>query len=486
MIEPIKSELFKNLYLELEKYYQFIQSQAKLDILSFPSFAIEQLGQALFSNLEKGGFCTQIVSAQSSWDPRSHYFEAARNAARRGCLIERAFLLPHRYAIHDSTLREHYQLDKNAGITTRILYVGELLSNLKIPFFESLDFGLWDNNVLCNVIHHNNGITSGPVEWKITCRREDIQNAQEYIKIIGEMSQELEINLDSYSRNEETNQLDLEEPMITTAPIANFLSEVVCKGGYMSKEDCSWYHSVWQYLRIFNMVSTPTWHANFYKDALGNLAKTGSYQRTLVSGTADYSMLAHLIWSYRLQNVEPKVTVLDLCETPLLLCKWYAKLISGDVDTYVGSIFEHDPPDKYDLIVTDAFLTRFTSSERISVVNKWSSLLRSNGCIVTTLRIEPSMTEECVKTTSLQSDAFRRRALQEATRWQDFLDKSPEEIANKSQRYAERMVSYSIKSIEEIEKLFIENNFKIDEIKTSIVPGEMSSTMYAEVIAKRI
>lgn len=42
----------------------------------------------------------------------------------------------------------------------------------------------------------------------------------------------------------------------------------------------------------------------------------------LISGTADYSMLAHLLQAYRNVEAAVHVTVLDRCETPLYLCRW--------------------------------------------------------------------------------------------------------------------------------------------------------------------
>jgi hypothetical protein len=57
------------------------------------------IAEGLFAGLREGGFCTTLVPGRRSWDCRGPAQEAARAAARRGCRIERAFLLPDRAGI---------------------------------------------------------------------------------------------------------------------------------------------------------------------------------------------------------------------------------------------------------------------------------------------------------------------------------------------------------------------------------------------------
>ena len=62
------------------------------------------------------------------------------------------------------------------------------------------------------------------------------------------------------------NYLNLEEYLKDSADkVCNF-SIKNCKHGIMAKDcDCTWYHSVWQYLRLLGLVSTPSWHDQFFK-----------------------------------------------------------------------------------------------------------------------------------------------------------------------------------------------------------------------------
>ena len=233
------------------------------------------------------------------------------------------------------------------------------------------------------------------------------------------------------------------------------------------------------------MVSTPTWHTHFYLNALESIARDRDSHQVLISGTADYSMLAHVLWAYQKSGIRPFVTVLDLCETPLFLCKWYGKSMGVRVKTISVDILTFNPDTPFDIITTDAFLTRFPPDERKQVINKWYELLQSNGHIVTTVRIEPGLSKAHIHTTPEQADTFRRRALQEARRWQGFIRCPAEQVANLAKRYAERMISYSFSSEEEVRSLFINAGFTIKSLNIAQVPGEMAITLYAEIVAFR-
>lgn len=472
------AQLFGALSAEFQRYLLEQKAQVERDVLTFPATEGDRLGQALFSRLAKGGFCTLVVTGRRDWDPRSHYFQAARFAARRGCKIRRAFLLPQRHFRHSQTLRDHIALDNAAGIQTDVLYVGELIATLTLPIAESLEFGIWDDVIGCIGVCGPAGLAAGVAEWRVTSRAEDLQTLDD---IKGLLLTQAPATLDGSSTSTAESP-DLEEPMIITAPIAHEMAAVLCRGDHVSPEDCSWYHSVWQYLRIFNMVSTPTWHTQFYLDALRGAAQAGSEMRVLISGTADYSMLAHVLWALRNCQGEPQVTVLDLCETPLFLCKWYGKSVGVRITTVSADILTYEAL-PFDIIATDAFLTRFPAELRLAVVKKWRSLLTAKGAIVTTVRIEPGIAKSAVLATPEQADNFRRRALQEARRWQGFLPCAPERIANLAQRYAERMTSYSFASEAEVRSLFKEAGMIISELRLAEVPGEMASTLYAEVVA---
>ena len=473
------SSLFEALKVESRRAYAQNQANEKRKILSFSPTEVDQLGHSLFSGLQRGGYCTFIVSGRHGWDPRSYYFEAARQAAARGRDITRVFLLPNRHYRSDATLLEHIGMDREAGIKIEVLLVGDLLSSSSVPLLESLDFGVWDDEILCIAVRSSGIDASGPSEWRVSARPEDVQHGRELIATLRTKAPHIVIDGAS------DGLLNLEEPMISTAPIASFLSTVLCHGNHVSQEDCSWYHGIWQYLRVFNLVSTPTWHSQFYFDALRTVTSSAGRPRILISGTADYSMLAHVLWVFPTGTSPVDVTILDMCESPLFLCRWYSKSVDAKVDTVSQDILRYRPTETFDCIVTDAFLTRFSPEERNDVVRQWSLLLRPGGLVITTTRIERPGVTGVVRATPAQADAFRHRAMREAKKWADFLAVSPSEIGTRAQRYAERMTSHPIVSEKEARALFTDNGFEIRSFDLIDSPGEMLPTTYAEIVASK-
>lgn len=442
---------------------------------------MDEIARVIFGNLEVGGIATLIVTGRKSWDPHSFYFEAARAAARRGCDITRAFLMPHRLYMNDETFQSHWRLDYDAGIKTIFLYVGDFLSTLIVNPSFGLDFGLWDDELVCTnptqVITGTEGVDS----WRVSIQHKDIELAKNLWKELLQRATILTFP------EQPDKSLNLEEPLVHTARLMDLLSDAICTRSYVSSTDCSWYHGVWQYLRVFDLVSTPTWHADFYNSQLGNFASSVQGKASiLVSGTADYSTLAYVIHAFDLNNKEPIITVADLCQTPLIICQWYARVLGHIIATIQEDIttFETETS-SYDAIVTDAFLTRFPPQERSKVVERWFQLLKPGGRVFTTVRVHGPGSEKEVIAQPEQINNFRALAFEQAKRWQGFLLAKPENIANKAQEYAERMVSYRISSVDELKTLFDDNGFVHEYSKLTTVKGEMSAAQYIELVVRK-
>ena len=482
------SDLFGNLSSELDQYRREVETQCGRGILTFPSAETARLGRILFFNLKKGGFCTHLVTGRRTWNPRDESFEAARSAARRGCKIERAFLLPDRYLRHDPSLKEHIDLDREAGIRTLVLDVSDLVSTLALPSDATLDYAVWDDELVCAAVYHAETAATGPSEWRLSAREEDLGLYRDTANVLKSKAPVASLGAASPS--------ELEEPVVTTAPIARMLASVLCRADRPSTEDCFWLHGPWQYLRIFGMAPTPQRNAEFFLDSLGTLARDRRHPRVLVSATCDYSMLAHLLRAYRSENASAEVTVVDLCETPLFLCKWYAKMVSQTIETHASGILDWKCVKPFDVICTDSFLSRFPPSMKKNLISKWRDLLRPGGKVVTATRIEPSWSEDSIRYTPNQKDAFRNRVYEQARRWRDFLGIDPDEMAKDARLFAERARNYSVRSREELVELFEGGGFAFDRLDLTELrgyvhprrsePGTHRSATYAQIVASRL
>ncbi len=477
-MESGQSSLYDTLSSQLHRHWQSVLSDAQHGVLSFPPAAFDKVAHSLFSNLEIGGFTTIVVSGRRVWDPNNFYFQTTRRSAKQGKKIIRAFLLPHKQYIKEPILKTQWELDKEAGIDVRFLYIGNMLSSmLSAPNF-SLDFGVWDEQLVCSTVNDQIFGDGEPSEWRVSCRKEDVELA---IKLRNEL---LLKAIPLLPPDKTPKLLDLEEPMVQTAPLMELLSNAVCSGSYLG-ENCSWYHGAWQYLRILDLVSTPTWHPNFYIPQLEQISKEIDNPRILISGTADYSTLAHVLWVFDNEPHKCETTVLDLCQSPLILCQWYASKMNHHIKTVQEDINTFNPDNKFNIIVTDAFLTRFSKPDREEVVKSWFRLLAPAGRVLTTVRINDSPNTDKVVSTSEEIRKFCDKAVEKAIRWKDFLPISTHEISEKAKNYAERIVSHPVYSVNELHDIFESQGFLIREINLVNVSGEMRPTIYAEIAAEK-
>jgi SAM-dependent methyltransferase len=167
-----------------------------------------------------------------------------------------------------------------------------------------------------------------------------------------------------------------------------------------------WYHRVWQYLRLLRLITSIRVNTDFLIETFRDLASDGRHGAVLISGTADYGMLAHLRHAYGDRPLD--VTVLDLCDTPLLLNTWYGDRYGLAVTVARGDALEHSADRPFDVICTHNLLGRFDRDSRRTLVARWHSLLRPGGVVVTTQRVEPRLAPE-----SPQAAADRARLLRE-------------------------------------------------------------------------
>lgn len=284
------------------------------------------------------------------------------------------------------------------------------------------------------------------------------------------------------------NEIDsffLQEPLMMSADMVSEVASVLCTHDHMDTEGCYWYHSIWQYLRLMNMVSTPSWHHDFYMNEIPNSVESISNPNILISGAADYSSLSYVIQALANSKKQVKYDVLDLCRTPLFACEWYAKRVNADVSIMQKSIFELNMKEKYDLICTDAFLTRFTKSDLIKILSNWYNALKPNGQIVTTVRIHDD-NHICPETPKPENvKQFKEKARKRSKLWVAVINYSDEEIEKKAEIYAQKMHSNCLGTKEDILNAFKSVGFSIEHLEDVEVEGELYPSRYLRLRAKK-
>jgi hypothetical protein len=253
-----------------------------------------------------------------------------------------------------------------------------------------------------------------------------------------------------------------EDPLALSAPLARAWAKTLCRHVNESGVSCAGYHAIWQDLRRLGLIpfAAPPAHAQFFLHAFSDAIRSG-HRRVLVSGSADYSMPAVVLWAFAAAGATPEVTVVDICETPLRLCAWYADHIGARIETIASDISAYRPAQPYDVIVTHSFLGEFSPIQRERLVALWHDWLVPGGRVITINRIHTDGPRTMHRTAE-QVEPFHARLRREATARIDELGITPAELAALADDYLAHLTFYPLHSRQELMSLFEENGFGID------------------------
>lgn len=258
-----------------------------------------------------------------------------------------------------------------------------------------------------------------------------------------------------------------DEPLELSAPLAWRLAGQLCRGD-IGRDSCFLEHRPWQYLRLLGLATSASLHGEFYQNAL---RAAPPHCRVLVSGTADYAVLAQLIFAARASGKQAEVTVLDRCAMPLELNRWYAERMQFPIQTRQADILAFDS-DPFDLICTHAFIGYFAPADRPSLFEKWRLLLAPNGRLVTVHRLRPEDRNGPVAFAPDQVLAFRQAVLERALQLRTSLAVEPENLAEAAGAFASRQRMHPLHSIEELKALAENAGLMLREATLARLPPE--------------
>jgi hypothetical protein len=287
----------------------------------------------------------------------------------------------------------------------------------------------------------------------------------------------------------------VEELLLESAPLARRTAQELCRRDPRTGESCAWIHGLWPYLRLLGLASTPEQHAEFFERALNDVLET-RHSRVLVSGAADHSMLAVVIRACRERDAAPAITVVDRCETPLTINRWYAHRLGIDVATSCRDMLEYVPSEPFDALCTHSFLSELPAEQWPSLFSRWRECLRPGGAVITANRLRPSAGGGGVGFTREEARVFSDAVLQRAEALRAVLKLDPTKLANEAEIYIERRRISAVRSREEFVALFEDSGFRIQELACGPVtaqetrhdiggPTTPGGAEYARVVAVR-
>ncbi|MGB7451457.1 MAG: class I SAM-dependent methyltransferase, partial [Lysobacterales bacterium] len=235
--------------------------------------------------------------------------------------------------------------------------------------------------------------------------------------------------------------LDIQEPLAESAPLARQWSETLCRG-------CGSYHGAWQTLRLLGVLNSMRSDDDFLVTQL-DIAIGGGARKILISGAADYALQARVAAVAKRHKITPRLTIADLCETPLKLNRWYATRTGMDVDIFQGNILNYRKPDHFDLVCTHSFLPFFNMDERRKLLGVWWDCLSPGGAVLTAQRTRPSNTSSRHGFTDAQADALGQRAYDRAEEQFDRLGIAPKLARRLAVDYATGRSTYVFRDSEQ-------------------------------------
>jgi SAM-dependent methyltransferase len=248
------------------------------------------------------------------------------------------------------------------------------------------------------------------------------------------------------------------EPFAESAPLAWAMAPTLCPGDADAADTCVWYHRVWQYLRLLEIITSIRTNSQFLTDTLGRCAE--DHPRALVCGSADYGMLAHVKHAYGNRRLD--VTVLDVCPTSLYLNRWYADRFRFGVETVRAGALEYTSDEPFDLICTHNFVGRFDTPTRHRLFARWRALLRPGGIVVTTQRVRPEERDTRSSHTLEQARALSARVAAAAEAFRGALGVDVEELRSAVYEYAVRQGDHSIRAPQEVTDPLKSEGFEIE------------------------
>ncbi len=494
-----------NHYNHLKKHYlNGNLVEEKEGELKFPPYLIGEAGMEIVNHLKYSGFLTYYAKEKDFWAKgeanTNQYLEKIREKAREGKQITRIYILKNLKVLDQSPFIQSLKKDIDSSITTKII--------LQTDVKETHDFGLWDCFDASGNVRINDGIACfvelGVGGFANSCRFScTTKNIERGIILKSDLLANPKLRDAAPIVNEfiqEKNKKIIPNSILHDAVLEmEDIAKEQCEGSYLpdsSDNNCKWYHSSWQYLRLLGMVSTPEWHHDFFSTQLSDAVKNKESDiRILISGLADFGMLAYIVNACLKHPDKRSIHIMDRCKTPLLMSHWYQKKIEypGIIKTFQCDARETDIRDNhYDVIVTDAFLTRFNAADRKKVLSEWNRMLNPDGIVITTIRkrIDGG---NIVKASAIEKENFGKKAKEKMAAWKNehiynsLLEKelTEEKIEEYAIDYAENMTTNKIGDKAAIKKEFEENNLNIITCEEIETPGEYGKTIYFQIVAQK-
>ena len=288
---------------------------------------------------------------------------------------------------------------------------------------------------------------------------------------------------------------DLDDTLKLSAPILWDQAANSCFKDTAMGYDCSAFHRIWQYRILWGLTNSMRPDSKFFISGLREIAQHGGKNDVLISASADYTMLAHILRAYKEEKSQPSVTILDRCLTPININRWYAEREGITINSIHNDLLDVDTDSRFDAICTHHFLVWFTLEQQYQVIKIWYELLKPGGKVITQTRLHEGHKGEIHQYTEQQAQALKEETLVAAIDNMGTHAIDPDEAAEVAYNYVVSGRYYFIDNVEFYREMFEKTGFSIEymeiaetENKFGDVPSVQipGSNGRLQIIARRL
>jgi 2-polyprenyl-3-methyl-5-hydroxy-6-metoxy-1,4-benzoquinol methylase len=142
---------------------------------------------------------------------------------------------------------------------------------------------------------------------------------------------------------------------------------------------CANQHALWTYLRLSKASIGAEQQDSRLEAQLGAYFEAGA-RDILIAGAQDTGLLALVARAGARDR--PNIMVLDLCETPLQLCRSLAKQWSLPIETVRQDLYELRAERRFDLVLMHGTLNFIAADQQHEVLRRLHLALRASGRLV--------------------------------------------------------------------------------------------------------
>lgn len=157
---------------------------------------------------------------------------------------------------------------------------------------------------------------------------------------------------------------------------------------------CRDYHATWVYRRIAGTVGGVESDRPTLVPLIRDLRKHRALRQWMIAGTADSGITATVAMSLDEDLADAHFTIVDRCETPLVLCRAFAQGAGLSAATVKADLETYTTNERCDAVIAHSVLGFFPKERQPRLLERLRNVLRPQGALIFCTRLFSSSRKE--------------------------------------------------------------------------------------------